>query len=130
MKALGAALVVLLVAAGVAFLGFAEVYRVVSQSMSPSLRPGDRVLVLRFVGPIDPSVGDEVAYRTPGDACGTPREIVIHRIARRKRSGSFVMRGDNAKLACDSRAHGPVAREDLIGEVVAVYWPPSRWGFR
>jgi signal peptidase I len=38
----------------------------------------------------------------------------------------YVMMGDNRTMSCDSRAWGPVSRENLIGEVFAVYWPPNR----
>jgi signal peptidase I len=40
----------------------------------------------------------------------------------------FVM-GDNRRQSCDSRDFGPVPRENLIGEVFAVYWPLDRIGF-
>jgi signal peptidase I len=121
---------VLLVAGVVAFFVVGKAYKIVSPSMSPSLQPGDRVLVIKFEGRLKPDVGDIVAYRTPGGACGTPGVIVVHRIARRTGSGSFVMRGDNADQACDSRTHGPVPRKNLIGQVVAIYWPPTRWALR
>ena len=134
MKRPGIAFVMLiaaLLAVGVAaFFVVGKAYKIVSPSMSPSLRPGDRVLVVEFVGRLKPDVGDIVAYRTPGGACGTRGVIVVHRIARRTRSGSFVMRGDNPDQACDSRAHGPVPRKNLIGRVVAIYWPPTRWALR
>ena len=39
----------------------------------------------------------------------------------------FVM-GDNRANSWDSRAFGPVARDDLRGRVVAVLWPPSKLG--
>lgn len=38
----------------------------------------------------------------------------------------FVMMGDNRTMSCDSRAWGPVPRENIIGDVFAVYWPPDR----
>jgi signal peptidase I len=130
LKLLVIAAVLLLVAVFVLFLVFAELYRVPGSAMSPSLHPGDRILVIRFAGPTNPDRGDIVAYNVMGDRCGSPGRVVfVHRLARR-RSGRFVMRGDDRRHSCDSRTFGPVPRGDLIGEVVAVYWPPSRWGFR
>jgi signal peptidase I len=133
MKRLGIAVLVLLVAAGALALAFAKAYRVPGYAMSPSLRPGDRVLVFRFAGPIEPERGDIVAYEAAGTRCGlraAGKVVFIHRVARGTRSGRYVMRGDDRRHACDSRVIGPVFRKDLIGEVVAIYWPPRRWGFR
>jgi signal peptidase I len=41
----------------------------------------------------------------------------------------YLMMGDNRKSSCDSRAWGLVPRANLIGDVFATYWPPSRISF-
>jgi signal peptidase I len=42
----------------------------------------------------------------------------------------YFFMGDNRAQSCDSRVWGSVPRENLIGEVFFVYWPPTRLGFR
>jgi signal peptidase I len=41
----------------------------------------------------------------------------------------YLMMGDNRESSCDSRKWGLVPRKNLIGEVFATYWPPSRISF-
>jgi signal peptidase I len=40
--------------------------------------------------------------------------------------GRYFMMGDNRSQSCDSRRWGTVTRSELIGKVIATYWPPSR----
>jgi signal peptidase I len=58
--------------------------------------------------------------RRDGDSWG-PRRIP---------AGHYFFMGDNRQYSCDSRRWGSVPRRDLIGEVVATYWPPQRIAFR
>jgi signal peptidase I len=125
----------------VAFLASLRLYRIPTSAMEPELRPSDRVAVLRFRGPVEPDRGDVVAYRMPerGVAqCGFGG-IYLHRIAGmpgdrvgdvRVREGSYFVMGDNRSRSCDSRVWGLLPAENLIGEVIAVYWPPRRISFR
>jgi signal peptidase I len=49
---------------------------------------------------------------------------------RRIPPGQYFFMGDNRKYSCDSRRWGTVPRHDLIGLVVATYWPPNRISVR
>ena len=40
--------------------------------------------------------------------------------------GSYYVLGDNRAGSCDSRAWGPLPRANIVGRVIATYWPPSR----
>ena len=37
----------------------------------------------------------------------------------------YFMMGDNRASSCDSRRWGTVPRENIIGKVFAIYWPPQ-----
>jgi signal peptidase I len=54
------------------------------------------------------------------------RTVAPQRIPR----GHYFMMGDNRADSCDSRSWGTVPRGNLIGIVLATYWPPTRLTWR
>ena len=84
--------------------------------------PGEKLAVRDGIVYIDGKPLKE-EYLADGPDERTEREQVIPR-------DHYFMMGDNRPHSCDSRDWGAVPRENLIGEVFAVYWPPQRIGFR
>jgi len=98
---------------------------VAGESMRPTLRAGDRVLVDRWTyGRRGPRVGEVVLLEGPSTV------PMIKRVARfpgKTRDVVWVV-GDNARDSEDSRTFGPLPVERVRGRVVCRYWPPSRVG--
>jgi signal peptidase I len=82
--------------------------------------PGETVTMTDGVVAIDGRPLDESAYiRTraqAGHQSGT-WHVPMHQ---------YFLMGDNRTDSCDSRDWGPVPRENLIGPLIATYWPPQR----
>jgi signal peptidase I len=82
--------------------------------------PSETVTMTRGRVFIDGTALNESAYihgaAQRGDQSGTWRV---------PRDGYFTV-GDNRTMSCDSRSWGSVPRGNLIGPVVATYWPPER----
>ncbi|MGC8498641.1 MAG: S26 family signal peptidase [Acidimicrobiales bacterium] len=71
-------------------------------SMTPTYRPGERVLVVRRWRPVRP--GDVVLARDPRD----PHRWLLKRCLAR-RGDAVDLRGDNAAVSTDSRDFGDVS---------------------
>jgi nickel-type superoxide dismutase maturation protease len=87
------------------------------ESMTPTLQPGDRLLVVawprRLLKP-----GHLVAVRRP-------ERVVVKRIGT---TSPFTVLGDNAGASTDSREFGPVEPKTVVGRAVYRYWPGDRAG--
>jgi hypothetical protein len=91
------------------------------RSMAPTLRPGDRLLILRLSRP--PRVGEVVLAPDPRD---DGRELVKRVVA----AGALgvTLHGDNPALSADARRFGSVPAADVRWRAVLRYWPADRIG--
>jgi hypothetical protein len=90
--------------------------------MLPTLRDGDQLLV-RWGGV--PRPGRLVVVRLP-DADDGPRPVSVKRAVRRDDDGWWVER-DSPTEGVDSWQVGPVPDADVLGVVLARWWPrPAR----
>ncbi len=92
--------------------------RVSGQSMRPTLRPGD-LLLLRY-GAV-PRVGRLAVVRLPG------RGLAVKRVTARVADGWWVER-DNPAAGVDSWLVGAIPTADLVAVVRCRLWPPPRRG--
>jgi len=88
--------------------------------MEPTLRHGDRLLVLPW---LRPRPGDIVAVRGPA---GGPR-LLVKRV-RARSATEVVVAGDNPEHSTDSRIFGPLPRRAVVGRVAYRYAPSARAG--
>ncbi|SEF82843.1 nickel-type superoxide dismutase maturation protease [Thermomonospora echinospora] len=94
---------------------------VTGESMSPTLREGDLLLVRRGGRPV--AAGDVVVARHPTEA----ERLIVKRAVHRADDGWW-LESDNQRAAGrqDSWDFGAVPDGLVVGRVVARYWPPSR----
>ena len=96
-----------------------DVVEVRGRSMVPTLRPGDRLLVVRAVA-------------RPGDVVLAPdqrqagRELIKRVNAVDARGVHLV--GDNPAASTDARAFGPVPAASVRWRALLRYWPLERFG--
>ena len=90
------------------FLGWREIYLIEGESMYPTLRSGDRVLICPYD---EIRVGDIVLANHP-----FKRDIkIIKRVAQILEDGRYFLVGDDALESVDSRSFGAVSPADIIG---------------
>lgn len=86
------------------------------RSMLPTLRDGDRLLVLHGGRP---RVGHPAVVRLPGGV------LAVKRVTRREARGWWVER-DNPAEGVDSWSVGAVPDEDVVARVLLRLWPRPR----
>ncbi len=110
-------------AANVLSRRWVDVVQVRGRSMTPTLLPGDRLLVESLTyRSRRPRAGDIVLAADPRDGS---RELV-KRVA--SSGPGLELRGDSSEESTDSRAFGPLPVESVHWRAVYRYWPPRRAG--
>ena len=94
------------------------------ESMLPTLRPGDRLLVdTRAFQERLPKVGEIVVFVDPEE----PSRWLVKRVTGvDTRTASIEVRGDASASARDSRRFGPVPTGSVVGRAYRCYFPADR----
>lgn len=92
------------------FFDYYQEYRVEGDSMLPSLKDGDKVLVRP---PKHLQSGDIVVANHP-----FRNTTIIKRIREISTSGKLFLRGDNPDESTDSRTFGEIDRKEVLGKAI------------
>jgi nickel-type superoxide dismutase maturation protease len=113
-------------AAGAAASRWLDVVEVRGESMAPSLRSGDRLVVeSRSYTRRPPRRGEVVLAADPRE----PDRELVKRVATVDDAASTaVLRGDAPDASTDSRDFGAVPLSGIRWRVAFRYWPPERVG--
>jgi nickel-type superoxide dismutase maturation protease len=88
-------------------------YRISGISMSPTLLPGQIILINRLSYLFaKPQKGDVIAVTDPRD-----KKVLIKRITQII-SNQYFVEGDNKKHSTDSRVFGMIRKQDIVGKVI------------
>jgi nickel-type superoxide dismutase maturation protease len=101
-----------------------DIVQVEGSSMTPALRPGDRLLVEALTyRSRPPRVGDVVLSSDPRDPS---RELIKRVAAVDSAADTVILAGDAPEASTDSRTFGPVPLAMIRWRVAGRYWPPIR----
>ncbi len=87
------------------------IYKTKGQSMEPTLRDGDWLLVLKYIF-FKPVVGDIVVAKSPKGGRLIVKRVILHK------ENKFWLSGDNNLWSTDSRKFGPVDVSLILGKVI------------
>ncbi len=100
------------------FFGWRDIFIIEGDSMSPTLKQGDRIFINRKA---EPKSGDIVLFRHPYKK----NVKAVKRLAQITEDGKYYVLGDNKFESNDSRSFGAIPAKDILGVAVCRFSPPQ-----